>query len=72
VKVICLKNKILLPLFVHITGVLECGELGRKRLEQFNIHKVHTFQHLPGNKGDEDQEPAKVKLVALILCFMTV
>jgi hypothetical protein len=71
-KLICVKNNIRLPLFVHITLVPECGELCSKWLKRFNIQEGRTFWHLPGNKGDEDQELAKVKLVALILFFTTI
>jgi hypothetical protein len=71
-KVICMKNSVRLPLFVHITQLIECGELRSKRLKGFNIQEGRTFRHLPGNKVNEDQEPAKVKLVSLILCFTTV
>jgi hypothetical protein len=71
-KVICVKNNIRLPLFVHITRLPKCGELHRKCLEWVNICKCHAFQHILGNKGNEDQEPAKLKLVALIMCLAIV
>jgi hypothetical protein len=67
-----MKNNVQEPLFIHITRVLQCGELHGKRIERINIREGHTFQNIPGNKGDEDQEPAKVKLIALILCFVAV
>jgi hypothetical protein len=66
-----MKNNVRLPLFVHITRIPKCGELHGKRLEWFNIREVCTFRHLLGNKGDKDQEPAEMELIALILGFAT-
>jgi hypothetical protein len=63
------KDCIRLPLFSHIARVPERGELRSKWLEWLNVWEGRTFWHLPRNKHDEDQEPAKVELVALILCF---
>jgi hypothetical protein len=67
-----MKNNFQLPLFVHITRIPKGSELRGKRLKWFDIWEGHTFQHFLGNKGNEDQEPSKVKLIALILCFMVV
>jgi hypothetical protein len=57
-------------MFFHITLVPKGSELCGEQLEWFNIWEGHIFRHLPGNKGDEDQKPTKVKPVALILCFL--
>jgi hypothetical protein len=62
-----MKNNIRLPLFVHITRVPKGSELRSKRFKWFNIQEGRTFWHLPGNKGDKDQEPAEMELIALIL-----
>jgi hypothetical protein len=69
-KIVCMKNNPRLPLFFHITRVLNGSELHSKQFEQFNIQEGFTFQHLPGNKGDKDQEPTEMELVSLILGFM--
>jgi hypothetical protein len=31
-----------------------------------------SFRHLPSDEGNENQQPAEVKLVALVLCFATI
>jgi hypothetical protein len=71
-KVVRMKNNIQLPLFSHITRIPQRSELREKWLERFNIREGCTFRHHPGNKGDKDQEPAKVEIVALILLFAAV
>jgi hypothetical protein len=67
-----MKKIVRLPLFVNITQIPKCGELRGKWLKWLDVREGHTFRHLPGNKGDEDQELAKVKLIALILRFVLV
>jgi hypothetical protein len=37
--------------------------------EWFNIREGRTFRHLIGIKGDKDQEPAEMEILALILGF---
>jgi hypothetical protein len=61
-----------LPLFSHIARVLECGELCSERFEWFNVREGRTFRHLPSSKRYEDQELAKVELIALILSFAAI
>jgi hypothetical protein len=68
-EIICMKDCVRLPLFSHITRVLEHGELCNERLEWLNVQEGRTFHHLPSGKCVEDQEPAKVELIALILSF---
>jgi hypothetical protein len=67
-----MKNSVQLPLFVHITRVPQGSELRNKCLEGFNVREGRTFRHLPDNKGDKDQKPTEVELIAMILHFTTV
>jgi hypothetical protein len=32
----------------------------------------HSFLHIPSDEGNENQQPAEVKLVSLVLCFETI
>jgi hypothetical protein len=67
-----MKYYVLLPLFSHIARVPERGELRRKWFEWLNIREGCTFQNLSRNKCYDDQEPAEVELIALILSFAIV
>jgi hypothetical protein len=61
-----------MTLLFHISRLAEHGELCNKWLERLNVWEGHTFWHLPSGKRDEDHEPAKVELIALILSFATI
>ena len=61
-----------LPLFSHIALIPVRSEIRSEQLEWLNVREGRTLRLLPSCKRDEDQEPAKVKLIALILCFTTV
>jgi hypothetical protein len=67
-----MKDRVRLPLFSHITRVPECGELHSEWLERLDVQEGYTFWYFPSGKCDEDQEPSKVELIALILSFATV
>jgi hypothetical protein len=64
-----MKDRIRLPLFSHISRVPDHGELRSEWLKQIDVQEGHTFRHFPRGKCDEDQEPAKVELIALIPSF---
>jgi hypothetical protein len=65
-------DNVRLPLLSHVTRAPERGELHNEQLEQFHVQEGRISQHLLRNKHDEDQELAKVELIALILCFTIV
>jgi hypothetical protein len=67
-----MKYHIQLPLFYHIAQVRECGEIPSEQLEWLNVQEGRTFWHFPSGKCDEDQEPTKVELIALILSFAAI
>jgi hypothetical protein len=61
-----------MPLFSHIARVQEHGELHSKWLKWLNIQEGRNFRHLPSSKRYEDQHPAKMELIALMLSFMEI
>ena len=67
-----MKKQWLSNVFFHIYRIPKGAELRSKRLKRFDIREGRTLWNLQSNKHDEDQEPAEVELVALILGFMTV
>jgi hypothetical protein len=71
-EVIRVKNNIRLPLFSHITRVLEHGELHKKHFEWLDVQEGFNFWHFPRNKHNEDKELAKMEFIALILCFVAI
>jgi hypothetical protein len=71
-QVVGMEYYIRLPLFPHIALILECGELHSKLLEQINVREGCTFHHLPSSEHDQDQQLAKMELIALILSFETI
>ena len=71
-QVVGMKYCVQLPLFSHIVQIPEHGELCSEWLEWLDVREGHTFHYLSSSKHDEDQEPTKVELIALILSFTAI
>jgi hypothetical protein len=61
-----------LPLFFHVAQIPESSELCGQWFGWLNFKEGRSFQHLPSNECNENQQPTKMKLVALVLCFATI
>jgi hypothetical protein len=70
--IIGMKYRVRLPLFSHIARVPKHGECLSEQIKQRNFWEGRTFQHFPSGKCDEDQDLAKVELIALIPSFAAI
>jgi hypothetical protein len=66
------EHRIGLPLFFHVARILERSELRGQWFGRLNFREGLSFQHLSSNEGNENHQPTKMKLVALVLCFVTI
>jgi hypothetical protein len=66
------EDSVRLPLLHHIARVPQGGEPRGQWFRWLDFWEGRSFRHLPSNKGNEDQQLAEVKLVALFLCFMKI
>jgi hypothetical protein len=71
-QVIGVEHRIGLPFLHHVARIPEGSEPRNQWFRRLDFREGRSLRHLPNNEGNENQQLAKVKLVALVLCFATV
>ena len=70
--VLGVEDHIGLPLLVHVAGVPQHTKLRGQGFEGFDLQKHGSLGQFPCDEGNEYEQPAKVELIPLVLCFSTI
>jgi hypothetical protein len=60
-----------MPLLHHVAQIPEGSEPHGQCFERLDFREGFFLRHLPSDEGKENQQLAEVKLISLVLCFMT-
>jgi hypothetical protein len=71
-QVVGVEHRIGLPFLFHVAQIPEGSEPRGQWFRRFDFWEGFFCWHLPSDKGNEDQQQAQVKLVALVLCFLKI
>jgi hypothetical protein len=71
-QVVGVEHCIELPFLRHVARIPEGSEPPGQWFRCLDFREVFSLRHLPSDEGNENQQPTEVKLVALVLRFMTI
>jgi hypothetical protein len=67
-----MEDNVRLPLLHHIASIPQGGEPRNQWFGWLTLREGLSLQHIPSDKGNENQQQDEVKLVDLVMCFVKI